>query len=83
VFDLIERLVSLGVILAVTTLAIHIAGFGDLEPGDRIVRQVPGKPIILVMIEKERHKNPSLRLSFLTPTPEPFSKLLQLYKIVN
>ena len=37
-FNLIERLVSPGVILTVTTLAIHITGLGDFEPGDRIVR---------------------------------------------
>jgi hypothetical protein len=37
-FDLYERLMALEVILTITTFAVHIAGFGDLEPGDGIVR---------------------------------------------
>jgi hypothetical protein len=64
VFDLIEGLVPLGVILSVTAFTIQIAGFGDLEPGDGIVRQTPWKTIVLIMIEKERHETPSLQLSF-------------------
>src|ERR1039458_4135732 len=58
-FDLVERLVSLGLVFTVAPLTIHIAGLRDLQPGDGIVRQVPWEPVVPVVVEKERHENSS------------------------
>jgi hypothetical protein len=64
-FDLVEGLMSLGIIFTVAPLTVQIAGLGDLEPGDGIVRQVPWEPVVPVVVEKQRHENslPGITLS--------------------
>src|ERR1017187_1898725 len=76
-FDLVEGLVSLGVVFAVAPLTVQIAGLRDLEPGDGIVGQVPWEPVVPVVVEKERHENslPGITLSGISilDFPIPFS----------
>ena len=73
--DLLEGLVSLGAVLAVAPFTVQVAGLRDLEPGDGIIRQVPREPVVLVVVEKERHENSSLgiascRISILESQPK-------------
>src|ERR1035438_9059367 len=57
VFDGVERLVALGTVFAIAALAVQITGLGDFEPGNGVVRQVPGEPIVSIVVERERHEN--------------------------
>ena len=68
VLDGVERLVPFGTVFAIAALAVQITGLGDFEPGDGVVGQVPGKPVVAIMVERERHEISNgeiLRVSYL------------------
>jgi hypothetical protein len=49
--DILERLVALGIVRPVASEAGQIAGCRRLQPGYRVVRQTPGQPVQLPMIQ--------------------------------
>jgi hypothetical protein len=57
VLDTVERLVPLGTVFAIAAFAVQITGLGYFQPGNGVVGQVPGKPVVAIMVEREGHEN--------------------------
>ena len=54
--DLVERLVAFALVLPIAAVAGEIALGGRLEPGNRIVGEIPGKPVVVQVVQlRHRH----------------------------
>jgi hypothetical protein len=57
--DLVERLVSVGIILAITAVTVDVALRRRLKPGNGVVGEIPGQSVVVVeCYGAGRHDNP-------------------------